>query len=72
MRSIAAAIALTLFGLALPGCQSPGGPAERTGRTLDRAGERTGETLERGAEATGRTIKKGVTKTGETLEKVGD
>jgi hypothetical protein len=43
----------TLLLLALAGCSAAEGPAERAGRSVDRAAERTGEALGGAARDTG-------------------
>ncbi|UFN47999.1 hypothetical protein LPC08_18560 [Roseomonas sp. OT10] len=51
MRRLMPALALPLLLAACGGGEA--GPAERTGRSLDRAAERTGAAVGRGARATG-------------------
>lgn len=51
VKVFAAALFATAMVVALPGCEKPEGPAERAGKSVDKAIDRAGEKIEEAGES---------------------
>jgi hypothetical protein len=60
---------MVVLGMAVVGCESGEGPAERAGKQIDQAAEQTGDTIDQAVEKAGEKIEE----TGDTIrEKTSD